>query len=236
MGELGEEGERFLDNQRFEGTISQMFEGTLAFVRRNMRVKMIVTDEGARIDKEEYPMKAVREIILNALIHRDYSIHTERSPIRLIMYDDRLELENPGGLYGRLTIDDLGKVAADTRNPYIAGMLEIMSDTENRFSGIPTVLAELRKAGMKAPIFTDRRGTFKVIFYNNTEQGKTISLNQQIINYCKTPRTREDLAKKFGFEAVSYFINTYINPLITEGRIKMTLPDTPKSKKQKYYS
>ncbi len=237
IGELGEDGERFVDNKRVEGTISQMLEGTLAFVRRNMRVKTIVTEDGTRADKPEYPIKAVREIILNALIHRDYSVHTERSPVRLIMYEDRLELENPGGLYGRITVDDLGKVAADTRNPYLAGALEIMIDTENRFSGIPTVIAELKKADMPAPVFIDRRGVFKVIFYKKTiVQDKNIDFEQEILNYCITPRTREELAYKFGFEAPSYFIKTYIYPLINSGKIKMTLPDKPKSKYQKYYS
>ena len=115
-----------------------------------------MTEDGSRADKLEYPIKAVREIILNALTHRDYSVHTESSPIRLIMFEDRLELENPGGLYGRITVDDLGKVAADTRNLYLAGALEIMLDTENRFSGIPTVIAELKKADMPEPVFIDK--------------------------------------------------------------------------------
>jgi ATP-dependent DNA helicase RecG len=122
-----------------EGTINQMIEGTISFVRRNMKVKTIISENGERIDKSEYPIKALREIILNALIHRDYSVHTDNSPIRLIIYEDRLELENPGGLYGRLTIDELGKASADRRNPYIAGALEIMLNTENRFSGIPNI-------------------------------------------------------------------------------------------------
>ena len=237
IGELGDDGERFVDNKRIEGTISQMLESTLAFVRRNMKVKTIVTEEGTRADKPEYPIKAVREIILNALIHRDYSVHTERSPIRLIMYEDRLELENPGGLYGRITVDDLGKAAADTRNPYLAGALEIMIDTENRFSGIPTVIAELKKANMPSPLFIDRRGVFKVIFYKKTTvQDENSDLEQEILDYCRTPRSREELADRFGFEAPSYFIKTYIYPLIDAGMIKMTLPDKPKSKYQKYYS
>lgn len=237
VGDLGEDGERFIDNKRMEGTVSQMLEGTLAFVRRNMKVKTIITDEGARADKPEYPIKAVREIILNALIHRDYSVHTERSPVRLVMYEDRLELENPGGLYGRITVDELGKAAADTRNPYLAGALEIMIDTENRYSGIPTVIAELKKADMPAPLFLDRRGVFKVIFYKKTGvQEKVADIEQQILNYCSTPRTREELASKFGFEASGYFIKKYISPLIDAGIIKLTLPDKPKSKFQKYYS
>lgn len=235
IGALGEDGERFIDNKRIEGTISQMLESTLSFVRRNMRVKTIVTEEGFRADKPEFPIKAVREIILNALIHRDYSVHTERSPIRLIMFEDRLELENPGGLYGRITIDDLGKVAADTRNPYLAGALEIMIDTENRFSGIPTVLAEFRKAGLPDPVFLDRRGVFKVIFYKRAVvPDKNSDFEQEILQYCKVGRTREELAQRFGFEAPSYFITTYIQPLLVAGKIKLSLPDKPKSKFQKY--
>ncbi|MCQ1529493.1 ATP-binding protein [Lutispora saccharofermentans] len=237
IGELGDDGERFVDNKRIEGTIPQMLEGALAFVRRNMKVKTIITEDGLRADKPEYPIKAVREIILNALIHRDYSMHTDRSPVRLIMYEDRLELENPGGLYGRITVDDLGKAAADTRNPYIAGAMEIMIDTENPFSGIPTVRAELKKAGMPEPVFIDRRGVFKVIFYKKANaENKDIDMEMKILNYCITPRSREELAEKFGFETPAYFLKKYVQTLIEEGKIKMTMPDKPKSKFQKYYS
>lgn len=237
IGVLGEDGERFIDNKRIEGTLSQMLEGSLAFVRQNMKVKTIINDDGKRADKPEYPLKAVREIILNALIHRDYSVHTERSPVRLVLYEDRLELENPGGLYGRITLDELGKAAADTRNPYIAGALEIMIDTENRFSGIPTVIAELKKAEMPAPVFFDKRDVFKVLFYKKAAvQEKTADFEQEILNYCRTPRTREELAAQFGFETPSYFIKTYISPLVDVGKIKMTLPEKPKSKFQKYFA
>ena len=237
IGDLGDDGERFVDNKRLEGTIPQMLESTLSFVRRNMKTKTIITEDGKRRDKTEYPIKAVREIILNALIHRDYSIHTESSPIRLIMYNNRLELENPGGLYGRITLDDLGKAAADTRNPYLAGALEIMINTENRFSGIPTVIAELKKAKMQAPVFINERGVFKVVFFNGSDtHSETHDIEIDIINFCKTPRTREALAEKFNFETPSYFIKNYIHPLIEMGKIKMTMPDKPKSKNQKYYS
>lgn len=237
IGELGDDGERFVDNKRIEGTIPQMLEGALSFVRRNMKVKTIITEDGTRADKPEYPIKAVREIILNALIHRDYSIHTDCSPIRLVMYEDRLELENPGGLYGRITVNDLGKVSADTRNPYLAGALEIMIDTENRFSGIPTILTELKNSSMPAPIFVDRRGVFKVIFYKKVSaKSKDINLEQEILNYCSTPRSREELAERFGFDAPTYFIKTYITPLLADRTMKMTIPNKPKSKFQKYYS
>lgn len=107
--EENESGERFIVNKRLDGTIPQMLESALAFVQQNMKTSTVVDENGHRKDVGEYPIKAVREIILNALIHRDYSIHTENEPIRLEMYPNRLEVSNPGGLYGRLTLDGLGK-------------------------------------------------------------------------------------------------------------------------------
>ena len=80
--EVGQEGERFLDNRRIEGTLTEMLEDALAFVRKNIRIKTIIdTETGKRADREDYPLTAVREAILNALIHRDYSLHTEGMPI-----------------------------------------------------------------------------------------------------------------------------------------------------------
>lgn len=51
-------------------------------------------------------------------MHRDYSIHTEGMPIQILMYDDRLEIHNPGGIYGRMRVDQIGKVQPDTRIQY----------------------------------------------------------------------------------------------------------------------
>ena len=84
MGEIGEQGERFLDNQRIEGNISDMLEGAMKFVSRNMRMKTIINPlTGKREDRTDYPITAIREAILNALVHRDYSIHTELSLIHI---------------------------------------------------------------------------------------------------------------------------------------------------------
>ena len=102
MGETGEAGERFLDNQRIEGNIPDMLSEALQFVKRNMRVKSIIDVEtGKREDRTDYPIMAVREAVINALVHRDYSIHTEGMPIQIIMYDDRLEIHNPGIIHQR---------------------------------------------------------------------------------------------------------------------------------------
>lgn len=225
-------GERFIVNKRLDGTIPQMLETAIAFVQKNMAISTIVDETGHRKDVSEYPIKAIREIILNALIHRDYSIHTENEPIHIEMYPDRIEISNPGGLYGRLTLDELGKTKGDVRNPFIAAAMEILNQTENRYSGIPTIYSEMEKAGLLKPKFENLRGTFKVTLYNKKHTEN--EFQTKIIEFCRKPRTKESLAKEFGFDEKhpAYFINNYVLPLIKSGILRYTIPDKPKSKNQ----
>lgn len=232
-------GIRFLDNKRLDGTISEMLKSAISFVISNIKKATKINEIGVREDIFEYPIKAIREIILNALIHRDYSIHTENDPIRLTIYDDRIEVTNPGGLYGRLSLDELGKIRADIRNPFTASILETLEVTENRYSGIPTIYKEMEKAGLCEPKFENFRGTFKVTLYNSK---KNESFNNEFVDkikkFCKTPKSKDLIAKHFGYDTKhpSYFLNSYVMPLIEQGILAYTIPDKPKSRYQKIYT
>lgn len=241
IGVIGDQGERFIDNQRIEGNISEMLDDALQFVSRNMRTKTIIDpNTGKREDRTDYPLTAVREAVLNALVHRDYSIHTEGMPIQITMYEDRLEIKNPGGIYGRIKIDQLGKIQPDTRNPVLASELEILKITENRYSGIPTIRRTMSEYELPEPEFIDERGTFIVRLYKY--EAKSVKSNdiskedKALIEYCKTPRTRKELCEYLGMSSITYAIQTKILPLVEKGLIKMTVPDKPKSPKQLYYS
>lgn len=182
----------------------------------------------------------VREAIINALVHRDYSIHTEGMPIQLIMFEDRIEIHNPGGLYGRITIDQLGKIQPDTRNPVLASALETLGITENRYSGIPTIRMEMEKYNLRQPEFLDERGSFIVKLYKESKNDHEDMSNDEetnnLIVFCKTPRTRKEICDYLGLNSVTYAIQTYVNPLVEAGVIKLSIPDKPKSPKQLYYS
>jgi ATP-dependent DNA helicase RecG len=240
LGEKGIDGERFSANKRIEGTIKEMLDKAILFVERNMREKTII-ENGQRNDKTEYPIAAVRETILNALMHRDYSIHTEGSPVRILMFNDRMEIWNEGGLYGRLTIDSLGKVHADTRNMVLANILEVQKVAENRFSGIPTIREEMAAYDLPEPIFANKRGSFVVTLKNNfdvhmPENGFSTKTNEKnLIDFCYTPRTREEIAAFLG-KTQYYVMKSFVDPLIENGQLKMTIPDKPRSRNQKYYS
>ena len=231
-GTVGNDGERFIDNKRITGAIPDMIEDAVEFVKKNSRTKTIIDDNGHRADKPEYPIKAVREAILNALVHRDYSIHTENVPIRIEMYRDRMEIINSGGLYGKISIDALGKVRPETRNAALANMLELLNVTENRYSGIPTMRSEFANAGLPAPLFSVVHGEFKVVMKNGLFD-ETVPVSDSLIEFCATPRTRAEIVAFVG-KSKNHVMSQIVMPLVENGKLKMTIPEKPKSPSQKY--
>lgn len=242
LGETGILGERFLDNRRIEGTLPEMLDGAIQFVRKNMKIKTIIDpDTGKRTDHTDYPVEAVREAVLNALVHRDYSIHTEGMPIQVVMYEDRLEIRNPGGIYGRLRVDQLGKVQPDTRNPVLASALEILGVTENRYSGIPTMRRALAGAGLPEPVFQDTRGSFLVEFYKMREDGqeqpdRLTEEEKSLLIFCRTPRTRREICDYLGLSSTTYAIQRHVTPLVEKGFICLSIPEKPSSPRQLYFT
>lgn len=168
-------GERFLDNVTLEGPIPVMARDTLAAIRRNMSRRAVVAGAG-RQDIWEYPETALREAVVNALVHRDLSSSARGTQIQVEMYPDRLVIKNPGGLFGPVTLDNLGEEGiSSARNATLIKLLEdvpLPGETrtvcENRGSGIRSMLDSLRTAGMSPPQFEDRISSFTVTFPNHT--------------------------------------------------------------------
>lgn len=245
MGQLDERGQRFLDSKRIEGTLPEMLDGAVSFLRNNMRTSMrIDPTTGKRVDATEYPLDAVREAVLNALIHRDYSVYTENMPIQLTMFSDRLEIKNPGGLYGRMTLDQLGKIQPDTRNPFLVTAMEALGQAENRYSGIPRIRRAMEDAGLPAPVFQDSRGEFCVCLYNHPTEAappaeqiqpaEAVPDEKGLLEFCKTPRTRKEILAYLGIPSAQYALRRYLTPLVQSGQIAMTNPAHPKSPKQTF--
>lgn len=160
MGEELADGTRFLDNQSCDGSIPQMVEEAVDAVRRNMRVASIIQGAGRR-DRYDYPVEAVRELIVNAVMHRDYSPGARGTQVQVELYPDRLVVKSPGGLYGGVEVGQLGVIdVSSSRNAVLAKLLadvpigrsgEVVC--ENRGSGMSRVVGRLRDAGMSPPRF-----------------------------------------------------------------------------------
>ena len=159
-------GERFMDNQRFEGPIPEMVDRTESYVLGAMRKASLI--EGTfRRDIPEYPQDALREAIANAVAHRDYSPYVRGSYIQIRMFADRLEVQSPGGLFGNVTVENLEEEHS-TRNARLMRMMEDWHIVENRGSGVKAMLQAMRTANLEPPRFADRRASFLVTFRNHT--------------------------------------------------------------------
>ncbi|MEW6047074.1 MAG: ATP-binding protein [Bacillota bacterium] len=172
-GEPGPAGERFLDDEKISGPIPVMVADALRAIKRNMRQREIIRGL-FREEMWEYPEAVLREAIVNALGHRDYSPMARGSHVQIQMFPSRLTVLNPGGLFGPVTVDDLGKPGVQaSRNLFLMNILEDLPAgangealCEHRGSGIAAMVALLRRLGMQPPTFEDRVTTFAVTFSN----------------------------------------------------------------------
>lgn len=166
---------RFLDNVRIDGPIPTIATEALAVIQRNMSRRAMV-DASGRQDVWEYPPEALREAIVNALVHRDLSPGTRGTQVQVGMFPNQLRILNPGGLFGAVDISRLGEEGvSSSRNALLLKLLEdvyVPGSTrtvcENRGSGIRTMRAEFSQAGMRPPEFTDQITSFRVTMPNHT--------------------------------------------------------------------
>lgn len=166
-GRAMRDGTRFLDNAALDGPIPAMVSGLLEVAQRSMTRRSVIIGAG-REDVWEYPVEAVRELVVNALMHRDYHPLAWGSQVRVEMYPDRLVFTNPGGLFGAYDTDLLLRgMISSSRNATLARLLEDVeipgtnrTVCENRGSGVRTIMAELAASGMQPPLFRSAGGVF----------------------------------------------------------------------------
>jgi len=153
---------RWQDRKILRGTITDLIDDTEAFLLRHISVEGTI--EGfKRADHPEYPLAALREAVVNAVVHRDYRIDNEA--IRILLYPDRIEIHSPGLLVQGITLADLIALRAPSkpRNPLLAGFLrDIPGYMERIGSGIKLIVSEMNEHDLPAPEFREQ-GEFQVI-------------------------------------------------------------------------
>jgi len=161
----GPAGERFLDNRQFVGPVAAMIDVAEAYILARVRTRTLVTGL-FRQDIPEYPRAAIREALVNAVAHRDYSSAARGSHVQVKLFSDRLEIASPGGLYGNVTVDTLEE-SQSARNKQLVRMMQDIRLVENRGSGIDSMVEAMRAAGLEPPQFSDDRKRFTVVFRNH---------------------------------------------------------------------
>jgi ATP-dependent DNA helicase RecG len=148
----------YLDNREFGGRIPDLIEDAWGVLYSKMARRGKI-DGVRRREEPQYPPVAVREALVNAIAHRDYG--RTGSFIQVRLFADRLEVQNPGGLAGGLTVDDL-VYEQYTRNPHIMRLLEDYGYVERRGVGIDQMVHAMQQANLPAPEFQDRGKSFWV--------------------------------------------------------------------------
>jgi len=156
----GTKGLDYIDMKVLEGTIIELREKTMKFIMQYTK-HAVYFDANKRYDKWEYPLRALEEILTNALAHREYSTTAE---IQVSVFDDRIEVWNPGELPKPLTPEDLKKKHKSIpRNPLIADMLFLIKYIEKWGRGTNRVIEELLDNKLPEPEFQNLSGGFEVV-------------------------------------------------------------------------
>ncbi|MFQ5627116.1 MAG: RNA-binding domain-containing protein [bacterium] len=151
----------FIDRADLNGTLPEMIDAAEQFIRRNTRLAAKIVGFRRR-EVTEYPFEAIREAICNAVCHRDYRI--EGATVRAMVFDDRIEINSPGGLPQGVTLAEIERKHV-LRNPVIAGCLYDIFYIEKWGTGIARMRRSMREHGLAAPHLEDLDDFFAVTFY-----------------------------------------------------------------------
>lgn len=200
-----------------------------------------------RKEVEMIDKAALKEAVINAIVHNDYSYGN--SPI-VELYSDRIEITSAGGLPQELSQEEFLEGVTAPRNKELIRVFKDVDLIENIGSGVLRILDAYDKSCFK---FMDHflRVSFKYkenpFKYDDTANVKSSKLGskkssklavseKQILELCKTAKSLKEIAQHFGYKDVYKFKNNYINSLLEQNKLQMTIPDKPKSRNQKYVS
>lgn len=155
------------DRQDIRGTLPEQIRRAETFLVDHLRKGVALSRTMARDEHYEYPMEAAREIVVNAVAHRDYSIRGDG--IRLFIFQDRMEVTSPGRLPGPVTVENI-KDERFSRNPLIVQVLSDMGFIERLGYGVDRVLELMDKESLRQPDFEETAGGFRVVLYRREEQ------------------------------------------------------------------
>jgi ATP-dependent DNA helicase RecG len=168
------------DSKSIYGDIISQVDTVMEFIYKHINKAYIITGKPQRDERWDYPMDAIREIVINMIVHRDYrsSGHTT-----VKIFDDRIEFFNQGKLPEELTLDKIksGQYKSIPRNLQIANIFKEAEIIEKYGSGIKRIIESFRNYGLREPLFEQTMGGISVMAYKETaqENQETAQENQE---------------------------------------------------------
>ena len=197
-----------------------------------------------REDRPPIPPNALREILLNAVMHRDYS--DPAGYVAIAVFDDRIEIRSTGRLPAGITVDMLaGPHLSKPRNPLIADTFHRTGAVEIWGRGTNRVIEECRRYGVPPPTFEESGGSLYVTFRapiglgarERHQVGTKSALSRHqvlVLEASGNPQPIHALMRRSGRTDRTKFRNQVLRPLLEAGLLAMTVPDKPKSRLQRY--
>ncbi len=158
------------DDKLITGNLTEQYEGALEFLKSKLELRYIIETAGPRVEKYEIPETVFKEAIINALVHRDY--YEIGGRIHIEIYDNRVEITNPGGLVNTIKEDEFGQRSV-SRNPKIFSFFQRLDLVEQVGSGISRMREKMKDENLPAPHFL-LKGIFVVTLYRPTDFNKWI--------------------------------------------------------------
>jgi len=193
----GTEAVDIINTSRVVDTVPELIESSISFIRVNTKTRYEIK-EIRREDITEYPLLVIREAISNAIGHRDYF---NQNSMQVSIFDDRIEITNPGHLPMELTLKDLGRLAVH-RNPRLYQMLSLADYVEGYGTGVPRMIQRMRERGLPDPVFEEIGNFFRITLYNE-ESKKAIEqyglnpIQQKILSLVKGGKNKSrDIARE----------------------------------------
>lgn len=195
--------------------------------------------KGAFRDENQPQVKAIREALVNLLIHSDY--HSPMKP-RIRVFTNRIEFFNPGALpkpYEELQKGDISL----PRNPLITKMFRVIDLAENAGYGFDKMIKGWQEHYKTKPTVSGGIDNYRIeFFFEETTPQATPQATPQdkrtkkILAFCREPKTREEIQSHININDVKYFRTEILKPLLNRGLLLLTIPDKPTSPNQKYHS
>ena len=244
----------FLDSGRATGNYFDMLDAGMAFLFKHLSLSGKVV--GFQKEEQlEIPAEALREALTNALCHRQFEKYNLTPGIAV--YDDRVEIENPGRFPLGITPENIkSSHASFPYNPLMAEVLFKASFLESWGSGVGRMIDACRSHGVPEPEYEVMQGFVKIVFRKNavaknshqvvtkqllssyqvvTKLSLSIPMIADLLLKMAEPMSAKEMRQFCGQKGATYFKTNVINPLLNEGIIAMTQPDSPNSPTQKYY-
>lgn len=158
----GTDTSAIIKRETFNGSIIEQFEGSFAYLKESLGSDFIVYEKEMIPQHYDYPIDAIRELLINAVVHRAYDYE---APVRIQIFSDRFEILNPGVFYAPITESTLRDGLSRYRNPVIAQSFRKLSYMEKQGVGINRIITSCLDAGLAHPRFMELEHFVKVVLY-----------------------------------------------------------------------